>query len=89
MNIARSSVIYAIIGMLAGYAAWIAAGTLILATTPVHAWVLAGALELAALTLGAVFIAVRHKRSPAAVAFWAAPLLPIVASLYLLVVVST
>ncbi|WP_163747832.1 hypothetical protein [Mycolicibacterium helvum] len=45
--------------------------------------------EIQQLTSVAVLLAVRCKRSWKATAFWAAPILPILVSVYLLIVVAT
>ncbi len=79
----------AAVGMAVGYAVWLAATALIVATTPVRYWVIAVAIVLAILTSIAVTLARRHKHTSKAAAFWSAPILPILVSLYLLIVVVT
>ncbi|BBX05488.1 hypothetical protein [Mycolicibacterium aichiense] len=79
----------ALIGAVVGYLVWLGATAIIAATTPVRFWVLSGAIVLVALTSIAVALAVRHKHTLKAAAFWSAPVLPILFSVYLLVVVVT
>jgi hypothetical protein len=82
-------VISAAVGVGVGYLVWLGGTAIIIATTPVDYWVISVAILLAVLTSVAVLLAVRHKDTRKATAFWAAPILPIVVSVYLLVVVVT
>ncbi|KAA0106119.1 hypothetical protein CIW47_19015 [Mycolicibacterium sp. P1-5] len=81
--------ISATIGAAAGYLAWLAGAAIIVATAPVRFWAVSGAILLAVLTSLAVVLAVRNRHTASAAAFWSAPILPIFASLYVLVVVMT
>jgi uncharacterized membrane protein len=77
----------AIVGMLVGYALWLAMGVLVILTLPVHYWVIAGGTLLAAFTVLA-FLAARRCTNPATATMvrWS-PLLPMMVSLYLLALV--
>ncbi|WP_396929693.1 hypothetical protein [Mycolicibacterium sp.] len=79
----------ALIGAVVGYLAWLGATAIIAATTPVRYWVVSGAIVLVALTSITVAFAIRHKHTLKAPAFWSAPVLPILFSVYLLFVVVT
>ena len=81
--------IYGAIGLSVGYLIWLGATAIVVATTPVGYWVLSVAVILAVLTSGAVTFAMRNRRDPLSAAFWCAPILPTVVSLYLLVVIAT
>jgi len=73
--------------MLVGYVIWLGAVGLIVATTPVRFWVPAVAVVMAVLGLCAVLLGRRYKQTWKAVGCWAAPVLPILVSGYLLVLV--
>ncbi len=79
----------ALVGALVGYVIWLGAIGLILATTPVRFWVPAGAVVLAVLSPCAFLLGRRYRNTWKAVACWAAPVLPILVSVYLLVLVVT
>ncbi|WP_158230543.1 hypothetical protein [Mycobacterium sp. shizuoka-1] len=81
--------IAAIVGAAAGYLIWLGATTIIVATVPTRYWVMSVAVLLAALAAGAFTMAVRYKGTAKAMAFWCAPALPILVSLYLLILVVT
>jgi len=77
----------AVVGMLLGYALWLAMGALVILALPVHYWVIAGGTLLAAFTALA-FLAARRCTNPGtATMVRCSPLLPVVVSLYLLAVV--
>lgn len=83
MALARRAV-NAVVGMLLGYAVWLASGTMILATVPVEHWVFAGGILLAGLTALAWVAARRCTNvSTATMVRWS-PLLPGLVSVYLL-----
>jgi hypothetical protein len=79
----------AVVGMLVGYVIWLGAVGLIIVTTPVRSWVPAVAIVVAVLSLCAVLLGRRCTNTWKAAGFWSAPVLPIVVSVYLLVVVVT
>lgn len=81
--------VFATIGSLIGYAVWLIGGAVIVATTPVRYWIAASALMLAAMTACAFSLAFRYRNTAAAPVFWGAPMLPTIASLYLLIVFLT
>jgi hypothetical protein len=83
------TVISAAVGVAAGYLVWLGGTAIIVATTPVDYWVISVAILLIVLTSGAVVLAIRSKHTRTATAFWLAPILPILVSVYLLVVVVT
>ncbi len=79
----------AVVGMPVGYLVWIGAVGLIIVTTPVRFWVPAAAVVMAVLGLCAVLLGRRFKQTWRAAGCWAAPVLPILVSVYLLVLVVT
>lgn len=83
------TVISAVVGMLVGYLVWIGAVSLIIATTPVRFWVAVTAVVLAIFTVGAVLLGRRSEQRWKAAACWSAPVLPMLASAYVLVLVVT
>lgn len=76
----------AVIGIFVGYGIWLGAVAVVIVAAPVRLWVPSVAVLLAILTSIAVALAIRNKRTPRAVAFWLAPMLPILVSLYLIIV---
>ena len=82
-------VLSAVVGMLAGYVIWLGAVGLIIVTTPVRFWVAVAAVVLAIFSACAVLLARRSKQTWKAAAWWSAPVLPILASVYVLVLLLT
>lgn len=78
-----------VVGMLVGYVVWIGAVCLIIVTTPVRFWVAVTAVVLAVLCACAVLLAQRSKQTWKAAVWWSAPVLPILASVYVLVLLLT
>lgn len=79
----------AVVGLVVGYLVWMAASTVVIAMTPVHLWVPVVAAVLAVLSGAAFALARRYKHTPIAIGFWLAPVLPVVVSVYVLVLVAT
>lgn len=77
-------VLSAMAGMLAGYVVWAAGGALITSTLPVHLWGDAAALFLPGMTAAAL-VARRHRHGPSATALLWSPVLPLLASIFLLI----
>lgn len=83
------TVISAVVGALVGYLVWMGALSLIVVITPVGFWVAVAAVVLAIFSACAVLLARRSKQTWKAAAWWSAPVLPILVSVYLLVLVAT
>lgn len=79
----------AVVGMLLGYALWLAAGAVVILTLPVQYWAAAAGVLLVAFTVLALAAARRcPNRSTATMIRWS-PLLPGLVSAYLLVLALT
>lgn len=75
-------------GLVAGYLAWLSAAIAVAATMPVHMWVISTAVLLTVLA-GAAFVLGRRSSTRAARQFfWWSPLTPVLASIYVLVVIA-
>ncbi len=75
----------AILGAATGYGVWLLGGAVIILTTPVHLWAVATAILVAGIAAGSFAAARRYRDRPGvAAALWSAPLLPVLASVYLL-----
>ena len=83
------TVISAVVGALVGYLVWIGAVSLIIVITPVRLWVPVAAVVLAIFIACAVLLGRRSKQTWKAAGYWSAPVLPILASVYVLVLVLT
>ena len=75
---------WAMAGMLAGYVVWAAGGALITSILPVHLWGDAAALFLPGMTAAAL-VARRYRHGPSATALLWSPVLPLLASIFLLI----
>lgn len=76
---------FAVAGMAAGYVAWLIGGAIIILIAPVSLWAYATAVMVAGIAVVSFVAARRHQgRQDVAIALRWAPLLPILASLYLL-----
>jgi len=76
-------------GLAAGYVLWLAGLTALTAVVPMRYIVIAAAILLSVILIAAVGLALLFKRTQrrtVALAFWCAPALPTIASLYLLIV---
>ncbi|WP_142926736.1 hypothetical protein [Mycobacterium marinum] len=75
-------------GFVAGYLVWLAVAAGVAAPTPVHLWVAVAALIL--VTLGVVALILGRRSSTRAVRyfFWSSPVLPVLASIYVLACVA-
>jgi hypothetical protein len=81
-----------LVGMAAGYVLWLAGITALTAIVPMQHIIIAAAVFLALITITAFAIAThfkKTKRRSVSLAFWWAPTLPAVASIYSLVVFLT
>ncbi|WP_445167506.1 hypothetical protein ACTXG7_27530 [Mycolicibacterium sp. Dal123E01] len=83
------SVISAAVGLGVGYLIWIGSTAIVIVTTPVKYWAIVDAVLLAVFTFGSALLAVFYRNTPKAMAFWLAPVLPILAALYILIVFVT
>ncbi|MBB3601386.1 CHASE2 domain-containing sensor protein [Mycolicibacterium sp. BK556] len=79
----------AVVGLALGYLVWLGGTAIVLATTPVRYWAISVAILLAVLTAASFVSAVQNKQPAKAMAFWLAPVLPILVSLYMLIVFVT
>ncbi|WP_431241018.1 hypothetical protein ACQ86B_28335 (plasmid) [Mycolicibacterium aichiense] len=78
----------AIAGLVVGYVVWLGLASCVAATTPVHLWAAVAAILLVLFSIAAVVAGRRSATPPARYFFWASPLLPALASIYVLVVVA-
>jgi len=77
-------VLSAMVGMLAGYGVWVTGGAIITSTLPDNLWDVAAALFLPAMTATAL-VARLHRHGPPATALLWSPVLPLLASIFLLI----
>jgi hypothetical protein len=78
-----------LLGMAAGYGLWLAGVTALTVIIPMQHIIAAAAIFLGLLTITAFAFAVRFKRSDRrslALVFWWAPILPVIAGIYSLIV---
>jgi hypothetical protein len=78
-----------LLGMAAGYVLWLAGITALSVIVPMQHIILAAAVFLGLITITAFALAIYFKKSDrrsAALGFWCAPALPVVASIYSLIV---
>jgi hypothetical protein len=78
-----------LVGMAAGYVLWLAGITALTAIVPMRHIIISAAVSLGLLTIIAFAIATHFKKSKRrsfSLAFWWAPTLPAVASIYSLIV---
>jgi hypothetical protein len=78
----------AAVGLGCGYLVWLACVSLLPLVVPVHQWVVAALIVLAVVVAVAI-VSARRSRPVLATAFWCAPVGPIVATAYSLVVLLT
>lgn len=71
-------------GLAVGYLAWIGTIAAVTATTPVHLWVAVTAVALVLLGAAAFILGRRSATRAARRFFWWSPLLPALASVYVL-----
>jgi hypothetical protein len=83
------TVISAVVGALVGYLVWTGAVCLVILMTPVRFWAAVAAVVLAIFSACAVLLARRSKQTWKAAAWWSAPVLPILTSVYVLVLLLT
>ena len=86
---APKTVAAAVVGVGGGYLIWLATTTAVVAVTPVRYWVVSVAILSTVPTLAAVAMAIRHKGTAKAIGFSLAPVLPILVSLYTLILLAT
>jgi hypothetical protein len=78
-----------LVGMAAGYVLWLAGITALTVIVPMKHIIIAGAVFIGLITITAFALANHFKKSDrrtVALAFWCAPTLPAIASIYSLVV---
>ena len=78
-----------LVGMAAGYVLWLAGITALTVIVPIKHIIIAGAVFIGLITITAFALANHFKKSDrrtVALAFWCAPTLPAIASIYSLVV---
>lgn len=78
---------FGLVGLIGGYCLWLAVLCLIIAITPLHGWVIVAAAVFAILTAASFIIGRRNKENSKAIAYWLAPVLPAIASAYILLLV--
>lgn len=81
-----------LMGLAAGYVAWLACMSALTFVVPVRYVVVAGLVVLAVMIAAAVALAMhfcRRERKAISTAFWCAPIGPAVASVYSLIVLLT
>lgn len=81
---------FAVASMAAGYVAWLIGGAIIILIAPVSLWAYGTAVLVVGIAVGSLVAAHRNQKRPdvAAALRWA-PLLPVLASLYLLLSVAS
>jgi hypothetical protein len=88
MNMVERSVAV-LVGMAAGYVLWLAGITALTAIVPMQHIIIAGAVFLGLMII-VCFALANHFKKPerrtVALAFWCAPTLPVIASIYSLIV---
>lgn len=90
VNSRLKSVASALAGLILGYLIWMAIlGAIILLTPVYYWWAIAAVATLVALTAATFVMARRHKGKPVAYAYWLAPLLPTIMSVYVVVLATT
>lgn len=75
-------------GLGVGYLAWIGTVAAVAATVPVHLWVVVTAVALVLLGTAAFLLGRRSATRAARQFFWWSPLLPALASLYVLALLA-
>lgn len=78
-----------LLGMAAGHLLWLAGATALTVVVPMQHMIIAAAILLGVITITGVAFATHFKKSgrrAVALAFWWAPTLPVVASIYSLVI---
>jgi hypothetical protein len=79
----------ALVGMAGGYVLWLAGITALTVIVPMQHIIIGGAVFLGVITITAFAMAIHFKKSKrrsVSLAFWWAPMLPAVASIYSLIV---
>lgn len=78
----------AVAGLAVGYLVWLGTTAAVVATTPVHLWVATAAVAFILLGAAAFILGRRTSTQTARQFFWWSPLLPALASLYVLAVLA-